>query len=179
MTSPALPSSEIDGVFHIPLRTFRDDRGYFYESYRRTWLPSAREMIQGNSSFSHAGVLRGLHYHLKQADLWTVPVGVVRAGLFDFRASSPTFGRSELVEMGETNPIGLYIPHGVAHGFYVVKDAFMNYLVDEYYDNSDELGIRWDDPALKLDWGATAPVISRRDQENPLASAVPTDRRPR
>ncbi len=178
-SSPAQPSQHIQGVFRIPFRSFADDRGYFFESYRREWLPGTREMIQGNCSFSHAGVLRGLHYHLKQADLWTVPSGVVRAALYDFRTSSPTRGKSEIIEMGDANRVGLYIPRGVAHGFYAVKDSFMTYLVDEYYDNSDELGIRWDDPTLGIDWGATAPIVSGRDQQNPLASAIPDDRRPR
>ena len=73
MTSPAVASETIQGVFRIPLRSFGDDRGYFYESYRSTWIPEAREMVQGNCSFSRAGVLRGLHYHHKQADLWGVP----------------------------------------------------------------------------------------------------------
>jgi dTDP-4-dehydrorhamnose 3,5-epimerase len=178
MASPAVPSDRIQGVFRLPFRSFKDDRGYFFESYRREWLPGAREMIQGNCSFSHAGVLRGLHYHLKQADLWTVPSGVVRAALFDFRSSSPTRGNCETIDMGDANPVGLYIPRGVAHGFFVVKDAFMTYLVDEYYDNSDELGIRWNDPTLNINWGTTSPVVSTRDQENPLVSAIPPERRP-
>ena len=179
MPSPAQPSQHIHGVFLIPFRSFADDRGYFFETFRREWLPGTREMIQGNCSFSRAGVLRGLHYHLKQADLWTVPSGVVRGVLYDFRASSPTRGRSEIVEVGDTNPVGLYIPKGVAHGFYAIKDSFMTYLVDEYYDNRDELGIRWDDPALNINWGVTSPIISDRDRQNPLASTVPEDRRPR
>lgn len=178
MASPAQPSARIEGVFRIPFRSFGDDRGYFFESFRREWLPAAREMIQGNCSFSRAGVLRGLHYHLKQADLWTVPSGAVRAALYDFRASSPTRGNHEVLEMGDAQRVGLYIPKGVAHGFFAVKDSFMTYLVDEYYDNSDELGIRWDDPALGIDWGATSPIVSERDQKNPLVSAIPHDRRP-
>jgi dTDP-4-dehydrorhamnose 3,5-epimerase len=178
MTSPAVASETIQGVFRIPLRSFGDDRGYFYESYRGTWIPGAREMVQGNCSFSRAGVLRGLHYHHKQADLWGVPTGLVRAGLFDFRAGSPTHGASEMIEMGDGHPVALYIPKGVAHGFLVLKDALMTYLVDEYYDNSDELGIRWDDPTLNIDWGTTSPVVSDRDQKNPLVSAIPPERRP-
>jgi dTDP-4-dehydrorhamnose 3,5-epimerase len=179
MPSPARPSQHIEGVFVIPFRSFADDRGYFFENYRREWLPGAREMIQGNCSFSRAGVLRGLHYHFKQADLWTVPSGIVRGVLYDFRTTSPTRGKIEIIEMGDTNPIGLYIPKGVAHGFYALKDSFMTYLVDEYYDNSDELGIRWDDPALGINWGVKSPIVSTRDQQNPLASAVPEHLRPR
>ncbi|HEY2902147.1 MAG TPA: dTDP-4-dehydrorhamnose 3,5-epimerase family protein [Polyangia bacterium] len=169
----ARESSTIKGVFQISLRSFRDDRGYFFESYRRQWVPGAREMIQGNASYSQAGVLRGLHYHLKQADLWIVPSGLIRAVLYDCRVSSPTRGASEVHELGTDHPLGLYIPKGVAHGYYAVVDTVMTYMVDEYYDNTDEMGILWNDPALNLSasWGATAPVVSGRDRKNlPLAS---------
>jgi dTDP-4-dehydrorhamnose 3,5-epimerase len=178
MSSNLDPSRRIEGVYTVSFKSFGDDRGYFFESYRASWIPGAREMIQANCSFSKAGVLRGLHYHLKQADFWAVPVGKVRAALFDFRPSSATYRATEVLEIGDENPIGLYIPKGVAHGFYAVKDSYMTYLVDEYYDNSDELGILWNDPELGLDWGATAPNLSRRDLENPPASAIPVDRRP-
>jgi dTDP-4-dehydrorhamnose 3,5-epimerase len=169
----------IDGVKIVPFKSFGDDRGYFFESYRQNWLPEARAMVQGNCSFSKKGVLRGLHYHLKQADFWAVPSGLVRAALFDFREESPTYGTSATVEVGSTNPIGLYIPRGIAHGFYALEDSFMTYLVDEYYDNSDELGILWSDPALGIDWDARDPILSPRDLENPPIAAIPSDRRPR
>jgi dTDP-4-dehydrorhamnose 3,5-epimerase len=169
----------IDGIRIVPFRSFGDDRGYFFESYRRSWIPEAREMIQGNCSFSKQGVLRGLHYHRKQADFWAVPSGLVRAALYDFRASSPTFGKAQTLELGERNPVGLYIPKGIAHGFYALEDSFMTYLVDEYYDNSDELGILWSDPALGLDWGARNPILSQRDQDNPPLASIAADLRPR
>jgi dTDP-4-dehydrorhamnose 3,5-epimerase len=179
-TSSSAPTAKIDGVLVVPYKAFGDDRGYFFESFRRTWLPpGAREMIQGNCSFSKKGVLRGLHYHRKQADLWAVPSGHVRAALYDFRAGSPTYGVSQVLEMGQSHPIGLYIPKGVAHGFYALADSFMTYLVDEYYDNSDELGILWNDPALGVDWGAVDPILSKRDQANPPIAAIPPDLRPR
>src|SRR3954467_13782082 len=145
-------TSTIDGVRIVPFKSFGDDRGYFFESYRRTWIPEARDMIQGNCSFSKKGVLRGLHYHLKQADFWAVPSGLVRAALYDFREWSPTYKTSQTLLMGQKHPVGLYIPKGVAHGFHALEDSFMTYLVDEYYDNSDELGILWSDPAMGLDW---------------------------
>jgi dTDP-4-dehydrorhamnose 3,5-epimerase len=173
-------SSRIEGVYLVRFQKFGDSRGYFYESFRRSWIPGGREMIQGNCSFSQAGVLRGLHYHLKQADLWSVPVGTVRAVLYDFRASATTRGAAEVVEMGRDNPIGLYIPRGVAHGFCALEDAFMTYLVDEYYDGADELGIRWNDPALGVDWGLRAPpTVSERDASNPPLEAIGSAQRPR
>jgi dTDP-4-dehydrorhamnose 3,5-epimerase len=174
--SSSTESTKIRGVHIVPLRAFSDDRGYFFESFRRAWVPGVRDMVQGNCSFSKAGVLRGLHYHLKQADFWVVPSGRVRAALYDLRASSPTRGGSEVLEMGQSSPVGLYIPKGVAHGFLALADSFMTYLVDEYYDNSDERGVRWNDPALGIDWQAEkAPIVSGRDQANPpLAEIEPS-----
>ena len=171
--SPARESDRIRGVYLVPLRAFADDRGYFFESFRRGWVPGIRDMVQGNVSFSKRGVLRGMHYHLKQADFWLVPSGRVRAALCDLRVSSPTRGAAEMMDMGEGNPIGLYIPKGVAHGFHALADSFMTYLVDEYYDNTDERGVRWDDPALGLAWGADRPIVSARDQQNPSLADIP------
>jgi dTDP-4-dehydrorhamnose 3,5-epimerase len=173
------PSDRIAGVYVVSFRAFADARGYFFESYRRSWIPGVRDMIQGNCSFSKAGVLRGLHYHLKQADFWTVPSGHVRAVLYDLRTTSPTRGTALTVEMGREHPVGLYIPKGVAHGFLALEDSFMTYLVDEYYDNSDELGVRWDDPALGVEWGVSSPIVSERDQQNRRLAEISTDELPR
>jgi dTDP-4-dehydrorhamnose 3,5-epimerase len=180
-SSPAQPSSRIAGVYKVPFRAFTDGRGYFYETFRRSWIPGTREMVQGNCSFSKAGVLRGLHYHFKQADFWGVPNGRVRAALYDLRVSSPTRGAAEVLELGQHGEgrCGLYIPAGIAHGFYTLEDSFMTYLVDEYYDNSDELGVRWDDPALGIDWGVRAPIVSERDTKNPSLAEIPERLLPR
>jgi dTDP-4-dehydrorhamnose 3,5-epimerase len=177
--TPARASDRIGGVYIVPLRSFSDSRGYFFESFRQSWIPGVRQMVQGNVSFSKAGVLRGMHYHLKQADFWLVPSGRVRAALFDLRLSSPTRGQNEMIDLGQDHPFGLYIPKGVAHGFCTLVDSFMTYLVDEYYDNSDERGVRWDDPALGLDWQVASAIVSERDQENPLLSAIPEAALPR
>jgi dTDP-4-dehydrorhamnose 3,5-epimerase len=177
-SSPARASERIQGVYIVPLKQFADDRGYFFESFRKSWVPGVAEMIQGNVSFSKAGVLRGLHYHLKQADFWLVPQGHVRAALYDMRPSSPTRGASQIQELGEKHPFGLYIPRGVAHGFFTLAPSMMTYLVDNYYDNTDERGIRWDDPALGIDWGTRDPIVSGRDQQNPLLSAIPASELP-
>ncbi|MEO8214024.1 MAG: dTDP-4-dehydrorhamnose 3,5-epimerase, partial [Myxococcales bacterium] len=103
-----------------------------------------------------------------------------RAVLYDFRQESPTRGASEVVDMGEANRVALYIPKGVAHGFLALRESYMTYLVDEFYDNSDELGILWNDPALKVDWGASSePSLSDRDRQNPRIADITPDRRPR
>lgn len=175
-TTPARESEQIRGVYIVPLRAATDERGYFFESFRRSWLPpGVPEMVQGNVSFSKAGVLRGMHYHLRQADFWLVPTGHVRAALVDLRSTSPTRGASQVLELGEEHPLGIYIPPGVAHGHYSVSASLMTYLVDEYYDNSDERGIRWDDPALGIDWGARNPILSARDRDNPLLAQIPAE----
>lgn len=171
--SPAEPSDKIAGVYTIELRSFADDRGYFFESFRRSWVPGAREMVQANVSFSYAGVIRGLHYHLKQADLWVVPAGRIQAALYDLRQSSPTRGAQQSLMLGKGYPIALYIPPGVAHGFNAMTDTTMTYLVDEFYDASDEHGVRWDDPALGITWWTPAPVLSDRDRTTPMLSEIP------
>jgi dTDP-4-dehydrorhamnose 3,5-epimerase len=103
----------------------------------------------------------------------------VRAALYDMRPSSQTRGTSQIQELGEKHPFGLYIPRGVAHGFFTLAPSMMTYLVDNYYDNSDERGIRWDDPALGIDWGTRDPIVSGRDQQNPLLAAIPQRDLPR
>jgi len=171
--TPSTESNRIVGVHVVPLRPFLDDRGWFFESFRRSWIPGIRDMVQGNVSFSKAGVLRGMHYHYKQADFWLVPSGRVLAALHDLRRSSPSRGVTQMIEMGEDNPVGVYVPKGIAHGFRALTDSFMTYLVDEYYDASDEHGVHWDDPAFGVDWGAGPPIVSERDRQNPVLAAIP------
>ena len=173
MPSPSRESESIKGVYIVPLRAFQDSRGYFFESFRRAVVPGCADMVQGNVSFSKATVLRGLHYHLKQADFWIVPSGRVRAALYDMRNSSPTRGGTEVIQLGPESPFGIDIPKGVAHGFCAMVDSFMTYLVDELYDNSDERGVRWDDPALGISWGIENPIVSDRDRQNPLLADIP------
>jgi dTDP-4-dehydrorhamnose 3,5-epimerase len=89
--------------------------------------------------------------------------GVARAVLHDLRAGSPTEGITQVLDLRADEPRGLYIPPGVAHGFASLTDLTLTYLVDGYYDPADELGVRWDDPAIGADWGVTDPVLSERD----------------
>lgn len=175
----ATPSELIRGVYTVPLGRLADDRGYFCETFRRGVVPEAGQVVQQNVSLSRAGVLRGMHYHLEQADFVVVPSGRVRAALFDLRAGSPTRGGRQVLEMGEGRPVALYVPKGVAHGFYALADALVIYLVDQPYDGGDEFGVRWDDPALGIDWGVRAPLLSARDRGNPLLAAIPAGELPR
>jgi dTDP-4-dehydrorhamnose 3,5-epimerase len=156
-------AAAIDGVVVRELVVHRDERGQFIETFRREWVPGGREMLQGNRSDRQAGCIVGLHFHRHQADWWYVVAGVARAVLHDLRAGSPTEGITQVLDLRADEPRGLYIPPGVAHGFASLTDLTLTYLVDGYYDPADELGVRWDDPAIGADWGVTDPVLSERD----------------
>ena len=174
-----LPSELIDGVVLAVLESHGDERGRFVETYRRSWFPLGREMVQGNRSEKQAGALVGLHYHLHQADYWYVPKGRARVVLHDLRVGSPTDGATETYELGDVGEErGLFIPPGVAHGFAALTDMTITYMVDQYYNPEDELGVAWDDPEIAADWGISDPVLSKRDQTNPSRAELPGERRP-
>ena len=171
-------SKNIAGVYIVGLQSHPDPRGRFVETYRRRWIPGAREMVQGNRSDSQPGVLRGIHYHLFQADYWYVPTGRSFTALIDLRTNSPTFKAVETLEMGEQNEVGVYIPPGVGHGFYALTPVVMTYLVDQEFDGSDELGVRFDDPALGIPWPDGERIVSDRDRENPLLEDIAEENLP-
>ena len=172
-------SDLIEGVFIVKLRVFEDARGRFMETFRQEWFPQRSwEVVQTNRSDSKAGVLRGLHYHTKQVDYWYVSAGAVRAGLCDLRPASPTYRACQMIELGEGNELGLFIPVGVAHGFLALTAATLTYVVDNYYDGADEFGLAWNDPALNLPWGVTSPILSGRDAQNPFLSDIPPEMLP-
>jgi dTDP-4-dehydrorhamnose 3,5-epimerase len=165
-----------------PLQIHVDVRGSFLETYRREWLPAgAREMVQSNVSRSKAGVLRGPHFHRSQADFWVVLEGRAFVGLIDLRGGAEEEGARQQLILDSTDPQGLYIPPGVAHGFYAETDVVLLYMVDAYYDGADEFGIAWDDPDLGISWPTTDPILSDRDRSNSsltqvLADGPPLDR---
>jgi len=165
-------SNVIQGVFVVEPRIFGDERGFFVETYRREWIPKAREMIQANRADRQRGSVVGFHYHLHQADYWYVPHGSARMVLHDLRAGSATVGATLAVDLGARadgthDHRGVFIPPGVAHGFAALSDMTITYLVDGYYNPADELGVAWDDPDIGADWGLTDPILSARDQANP------------
>jgi dTDP-4-dehydrorhamnose 3,5-epimerase len=136
-------------------------------------------MVQGSRSDKIAGSLVGFHYHLHQADYWFIVKGRATVALHDLRVGSTTEGATLALEMGEHNEVGLFIPPGVAHGFATITDITLTYLVDGYYNPSDELGVRFDDPAINVDWGVTNPVVSDRDMTNPWKAEIPAEYLPR
>jgi len=172
-------SNRIAGVKFVQLRAYVDERGRFMETFRRSWFPERSwDIIQANCSYSRAGVLRGLHYHHRQVDYWFAPTGTLRVGLADLRPGSPTNGASQTLEIGEHNPVGVFIPIGVAHGFLALTDVALTYIVDNYYHGDDERGVAWNDPTLAVEWGVIEPIISARDRENPLMKDLPPDQVP-
>lgn len=163
------PSEIIKGVYFIHPQPIHDDRGRFLEIYRTEWVPGARPMVQSNRSLSKAGVLRGMHYHLFQADYWYFTGGEVTVALYDNRASSSSAEKSEVFTVKDGEDLGIYIPPGVAHGFYAVSETSLVYMVDQHFDGTDELGIYYDDPALGLTWPfEEEPILSDRDKNLPL-----------
>ena len=178
--SPAIPFAPIAGVMTVPLQAFGDERGRFMETFHKGWFPGVNlDRLQSNRSDSAAGVLRGLHYHFKQVDYWCPVRGELRVGLVDLRRSSPTYLRSATIDMDGDNPMGLFIPEGVAHGFAALSDCTLIYIVNNYYDGgADEFGIAWNDPQVTIDWGVTNPALSGRDQNNPLIADIPPDAQP-
>lgn len=162
-----IESDLIPGVKFVRLRIFADERGHFAETFRKEWFPERSwERVQTNRSDSKAGVLRGLHHHRHQVDYWYCPRGTIRVALADLRPDSSSYLKTQTVEIGEENPVGVFIPIGVAHGFVALTDATLTYIVDNYYDGADELGVAWDDPTLAIDWGVSDPILSPRDREN-------------
>jgi len=170
---PVIRSEEIDGVLVVEPDAHGDARGRFVETYRKDWLRGSPEMVQANRSEKQAGALVGLHYHLRQADYWYVLRGTARVALYDLRQGAATCGAKFTLDMTGDQDRGLYIPPGVAHGFAALSDLLLWYMVDQYYDPADELGLAWDDPLLGIEWGLTDPVLSGRDQGNPMLSQIP------
>ena len=171
-------SEAIAGVYVVEPELHGDQRGLFIETYRRSWFPQGREMVQGNRANRQRGSIVGLHYHLHQADYWYVPSGTARVVLHDLRDGGPSDGASLCVDVSGENHVGVFIPPGVAHGFAALTDMVITYLVDGYYNPADELGVAWDDPAVVADWGVTEPILSERDRCNPRRDAIPAGRRP-
>jgi len=179
MSNAAVSESDvITGVYVVEPTAFGDERGRFVESYRRSWFPAGREMVQANRSDKTANTVVGLHYHLHQADYWYFTRGQAVVVLHDLREGSPTDGATLMLEMGEADGRGVFIPPGVAHGFAARTDLTITYLVDQYYNPADELGVAWDDPALKADWGLAEPILSERDRQNSVRADIPAGRRP-
>jgi dTDP-4-dehydrorhamnose 3,5-epimerase len=173
--SAGSPSPTVGTLPHdvrvAPLEPHGDDRGTFIELYREEW-PTGVAPIQWNAVHSAAGVLRGVHVHPRHDDYLTVVRGRATVGFRDLREDSPTAGAAACVELDADRPSAISIPHGVAHGFYFHELSTHVYAVSHYWDPTDELGCRWDDPALEIPWPQREARVSPRDESLPGLDAL-------
>ena len=135
-------------------------------------------MVTRRCSTRKKGSLVGLHYHLHQEDFWYVPFGTALVALHDLREGSPTNGNSQTVEISGDNHKCVYIPRGIAHGFLALTDMTITYLVDNYYNGSDELGVHYEDSEMAFDWPLEELTVSERDKQNPKRVDIPENIRP-
>ncbi len=175
----------LPGVLLVEPRTFADRRGFFRETfhaarYAEHGLDVA--FVQDNHSRSRQGVLRGLHFQIKQPQgkLIHVTRGRVFDAAVDLRRGSPTFGEALTVELDAEAGRQLWVPRGMAHGFCVLSDwADVVYRCDAAYAPGDEGGLRWDDPDLGIAWPIKQPVLSDKDAALPRLRDLPQEHLPR
>ena len=172
----------IPDVKIIEPKVFGDERGFFYESFNaRTFCETVgvdAHFVQDNHSKSVRGVLRGLHYQIEQAQgkLVRTVVGEVFDVVVDIRKSSPTFGKHVGVLLSAENKRMLWVPIGFAHGFLVMSEhAEFVYKTTDYYAPAFERSLKWNDPALGIDWplaGVGAPQLKRADADAPMLASA-------
>ena len=171
-------STEIPEVLIIEPKLFGDQRGFFLETFQAERYAAHGihgPFVQDNLSRSASGVLRGLHLQNPNAQgkLVTVLRGRVLDVAVDVRLGSPTFARHVAVELSDDNHRQLWVPRGFAHGFVVLSEtADFFYKCDRLYSAADEIVVRWNDPAIGIEWGVSRPTLSTRDAAAPLVADV-------
>jgi dTDP-4-dehydrorhamnose 3,5-epimerase len=176
--------TSLPGAVVLEPQVFGDARGFFYESYNKAKFHEAgirSEFVQANVSRSAKGVLRGLHYQWPnpQGKLVSVHEGEVFDVAVDIRRDSPTFGQWAGVMLSADNHRHFWIPEGFAHGFCVLSEfATFTYQCSALYDPKADAGVRWDDPAIGIDWPLSAPLLSDKDSKTPLLKDIPLERLP-
>lgn len=169
----------IKGIIIIELDTYSDQRGYFLETfnaerYNRFKIDAA--FVQDNISVSKNGTIRGLHYQVPpkaQAKLCQVLKGKVLDVAVDLRFGSPTFGQHLALELTAEKHTQLFIPMGFAHGFAVLSDeAIFHYKCSDFYSKEHERAIRFNDPALNINWGIDNPIVSEKDKTAKLFTEI-------
>ena len=173
----------IEGVLILEPRVFKDERGYFFESFNAAEFAAKTGLdinfVQDNESKSSYGVLRGLHFQKgehSQSKLVRVVKGRVLDVAVDIRRGSPTFGSYVSVELSGEDHRQFFIPRGFAHGFAVLSDeAVFQYKCDNFYAPASEGAIAWNDPDLAIDWmlPADAVILSEKDKHHPLLKDAP------
>jgi dTDP-4-dehydrorhamnose 3,5-epimerase len=171
-------ATELPEVLILEPQLFGDQRGFFLECFQAKRYAEAgisRPFVQDNMSRSGYGVLRGLHLQnpSTQGKLVSAMRGRVLDVAVDVRVGSPNFGRHVAVELSEENRRQLWVPRGFAHGFAVLSEsADFFYKCDDLYSPKDEISVRWDDPAIGINWGLADPSLSAKDAVAPLLAEV-------
>ena len=159
----------LEGFLILELETFKDDRGFFLETFQEKNYKEAGikdKFVQDNQSRSSKGVLRGIHFQVKrpQAQIVTVMRGCIFDVGVDLRQNSSTFGQWHGVELSDIGQRQVYMAPGIAHGFCVLSDlADLHYKVSRFYDPDDECGMLWNDSEVNIDWPSINPLIHQRD----------------
>jgi dTDP-4-dehydrorhamnose 3,5-epimerase len=161
--------TSLEGFLIVELETFKDDRGFFLETFQEKSYKEAGitdKFVQDNQSRSSKGVLRGMHFQVKrpQAQIVTVMRGCIFDVGVDLRQNSSTFGQWYGVELSDVGQRQVYMAPGIAHGFSVLSDlADLHYKVSRFYDPDDECGMVWNDSEVNIDWPLITPLIHQRD----------------
>ena len=165
---------KIKSVYVISPKVFDDDRGYFFESFKKSEFKEKLncDFVQDNEVFSsNENIIRGLHYQLEspQAKLIHVVSGAIKDVIVDVRTNSSSFGESFSVNLNCHNHKMLFVPEGFAHGYLVLeKNTIVQYKCTDYYNPAAEYGIRWNDPDINIDWNVINPIISDKDNVLPF-----------
>ncbi len=171
--------TNLPGVVIIESDLYTDQRGFFRELYNRKKYEEAgftRHFVQDNHSHSKKGVLRGLHYQLKQQQgkLVTVITGEIYDVAVDIRKGSPTFGKWMGVHLSDKENKQLFIPEGFAHGFCVLtQTADVHYKCTDLHLQGGGYGVLWSDPGVGIEWPISDVLVSRKDQNAPLLEDIP------
>ena len=177
--------TRLDGVLVIEPTVYRDARGWFTETWHHARFRDAglhTHFVQDNAAWSGAGVVRGLHYQWPdpQAKLVSVLHGAVYDVAVDVRPDSPTFRHWVAVELSADSQRQLWIPEGFAHGYAALGEgALVAYRCSAHHVPAHDRAIRWDDPAIGIDWPIADPVLSEKDRTAPFLDRVPRDHLPR
>ena len=176
MSDLTVQETGINGLYILSPKMYGDNRGWFTETYSKIKLEEKgliADFVQDNHSLSGpVGTLRGLHFQLapmSQTKLIRCTRGAVRDVVADLRTGSPTYKKWFAIELSAQNQTQLWIPKGFAHGFVTLaENSEIQYKVDAYYSPAHDRSIRYDDPDIGIDWGAIAPVLSKKDLNAPL-----------
>lgn len=173
--------TELSGVYIVQPKVFGDERGWFMETYSKIKMSEVdREWVQDNHSYSkEKGVLRGVHFQKgesAQAKLVRCVRGAVLDVAVDLRKNSPNYKKWVAVELSADNHQQLFIPRGFGHGFVTLtENVEFVYKTDNYYSAENDRSIRYDDPALNINWGVTDPILSNKDKTAPLLNESDVD----